>query len=120
MKKNKICLLLSILVVSCLAVFPVKQVFASGPDGGQVSVPGKITFESAEKEEVTQETKEKEKPKEKPKDEINKPAEDNSGKKFYSVLPKTGESNSYYSLAGIGFLMILAGVFFKKKVGAQK
>ncbi|MDT2848866.1 LPXTG cell wall anchor domain-containing protein [Vagococcus carniphilus] len=116
MKKNKICLLLSILVVSCLVLLPGKQAFAAGAEGGQVSVPGKITFESAEKEEVTQETKEKEKPKGK----INKPAEDNSGKKFYSILPKTGESNSNPGVVGIGFLMIATGFFLKRKVGDQK
>lgn len=112
MKKNKIRLLLSILVVSCIIIIPAKQVFATGVEGGQVSVPGKITFETETKTETTKE-KEKDKPKEtiEKKEEQIKP----DGKKFYSVLPKTGESDSKNTYLGFGILLMTVFVFMRRK-----
>lgn len=118
MKKNKICLLLSILVVSCLFILPGKQVFAADADGGQVSVPGKIIFET-EKDEDKPKPGPEPKPEPKPGEEIQKP-NDTSGKKFYSVLPKTGETSSASGLLGFVFLIGAAGIVYRKKVGAQK
>lgn len=102
MKKNKICLLLSILVVACFVIIPSMQVFATDADGGQVSVPGKITFES-EAEEV------------KPTKELP----DTTKKKFYSVLPKTGEKSNINVLIGVSFLLVVTGKYYKKRAGDQ-
>lgn len=116
MKNKKICLLLSILVVSCLILIPGKQVLASDGEGGQVSVPGKITFESETKEEVKKEKKKDNK--EKPKDDKKQP--EITGKKLYSVLPKTGEKSSINGIIGLSLLLLVAGFFSKRKVGAKE
>lgn len=103
MKNIKKYLLLSILVITCLAILPNKQVFASDAEGGQVSVPGKITFESEEEEK---------------KPEKKKPGPEE--KKFYKILPKTGEKSNVNGMIGFGLLLTTVVIFYKKKVGDQE
>ena len=87
----------------CLTSFPNKQTEATGAEGGQVSVPGKITFELEEKKNVD-----------------SKKIEKTSFKNLERVLPKTGEKRSdSNTLVGI-FFLLLVGIFFKKKVGAKE
>lgn len=113
MKNKKIYFLLSVLVLSCLVLFLGGQTFATDAEGGQVSVPGKITFESEEEDKVEEKTKEEIK-----KD--NKLTADTTGKKFYSALPKTGETSSMSALIGLSMIVLTVGIYYQKRVGDQK
>ncbi|MEG0255040.1 MAG: LPXTG cell wall anchor domain-containing protein [Vagococcus sp.] len=101
MKKKYVYLLLSIMVVLGLFIISKKQVIASGAEGGQVTVPGKITFESESK---------KEKP-----DGTN-----DTSKKIYSVLPKTGENKANILATSVGLIFVTSAIFLKKKVGEKE
>lgn len=110
MKNNKKYFLLSVLVLSCLVLFGGRPTFATDAEGGQVSVPGKITFESEKEDKVKEEIK------------TDSKLTEDAGKKFYSVLPKTGEAPNFIVNAVIGFGLItfVTSIYYKKRVGDQR
>lgn len=101
--------ILSMVILSCLLILvPITQAFAEDNGGGNVTTPGKVTFE-VEKTEDSTTTSTTKPPKPKPKPKI-------TGKKF---LPKTGENNSI-SLSVLGAILIFcvgAGSYLHRSRG---
>lgn len=106
MKKSKRVLMFSCCFACILFFFPSHLVMAS--NGGQVSVPGTITFES--------ETQDKDGPN----TTISKESGGSiteSGKTFYSALPKTGEKkNQLFLVSGVIVLGLVLIIFRKRTV----
>lgn len=105
MKKNTKKIILSIITACCLIVIPFVEVIGSEIDGGQVSVPGKISFDTGNDsaDESIQGPEKK----------VN----ENNDKKIFSALPKTGEIKApIISTIGFSFIIVTLGIYLKRKL----
>lgn len=97
MKKKISYLFISLLLIHCAIFFPITVVSA---EGGQVSVPSRISFETDTKSSENQD-----------KENINEA----NGTKEYAYLPKTGETKHYTFLLGSLLLTMFATTFIARK-----
>lgn len=110
-KKRNNRFVVMLLIVCIIALFSVgRQVSADENTGGNITTPGKITFEVEETKSTTVPTTGPSKEKE---------------KEFFKVLPKTGESNSFLiSFSGMMMLMVSGCVLYvvrmKSSEGGEK
>ena len=104
MNKKVVKLTLSILMACCLALISFSSVVEANQEGGQVSVPGKISFETEDSSTTSSST-----------DQGQKKPTDSNEKKYYSVLPKTGEAKSIMGIVGVIFMLGVGIVYYKKE-----
>lgn len=98
--------LLSVMVVFGVLTLSNVPVSASEVEGGQVSVPGKITFQTEDSKETRSSSSSSSR---------QTPKDNGQGKKFYSVLPKTGENKSNVITTVFGIILLGFTVHFLKK-----